>query len=553
MAVLQLNEKDKLTLSCTYREKEKAKMVPGYKWDGDNKVWCYPLDYQTISDLKNQFPGLIIDTPVKQYVDRVEKARKALVSLKRLSQVSYDHLPVDWYDKLRDYQTVGAFFLMKGKKVILGDDMGTGKTLQALTAVEAMGFQRVLVVVPNSLKYNWEEEIQKWTNSTCMVLDGGRKKRESIIEAYKNDTSVRYLIANYASVRNYPSLQKIKWDAEVYDEAHKLKNRKSKQTKEAKKIKADYTFLLTGTPILNRADELWSLLNKLYPEKFKSYWRFVEKYCKLRDNGFGTDILDGDKQQKDALKHLIAPVMIRRTKKDVMPELPEKIRTRMVIPLEGKQAKIYQQMEKDMFVQLSSGDIVATPVIIAQITRLRQIAISPQLIGEEETGSAKFDALQELIEDNIDEHKIVVFSQFKQAIKLLGKRLDEQGVKWLEVTGDVKDKARQDATNMFQNDPEYRVMLATIEAASLGLTWTAADIGVFLDRHWTPAINTQAEDRMHRMGQKNSVQIINMVAKDTVEERMEKMLESKSQTFDDIINGSIDITPETIKNLFGRD
>jgi SNF2 family DNA or RNA helicase len=550
MSVLDINEKKKLSLTCTYREKEKAKMVAGYKWDGDNKVWTYPLNYQTISELKEQFPRLSLSDDVKRYIANVEKARRAFIALKQQKKVK---LNIPWYNTLRDYQTVGAYFLMKGKKIIMGDDMGTGKTLQTLTAIEALDLTRVIIVVPNSLKYNWEEEINKWTDSKCLVMDGGRKTRESIIEQYKNDKSIRYLITNYASVRNYEGLQKIKWQAEVYDEAHKLKNRKSQQTKKAKKIKAEYTFLLTGTPILNRAEELWSLLNKLYPKKFSSYWRFVENYCEMRDNGFGIDILEGDEHQKEQLRQLIAPVMIRRTKKEVMPELPEKIHRDLPVKLEGKQAKIYKEMEQNMFTELENGEIVAAPVVIAQLMRLRQIAISPELIGEEGAKSAKFKALLELVEDNIEDQKIVVFSQFKQAIKLFGKILTDKGIDWLEVSGDVKGKARQQATNEFQNNPDKRIMLATIEAASLGLTWTAANIGVFLDRHWTPAINRQAEDRLHRMGQKGDVTIVNMIAKGTVEERIQLMLADKAQTFDDIINDSIKITPQMVYKILGRE
>ena len=256
----------------------------------------------------------------------------------------------------------------------------------------------------------------------------------------------------------------------------------------------------------------------------------------------------GTPEQQEELKRLLAPIMLRRTKKEVLTELPDKIYKKFLVELTGKQAKIYKSMERDAIATLSNGETIAAPVVIAQITRLRQIAVSTQLLSEEVAESAKFEALMELIRDNMTEHKMVVFSQFRKAIELFSKQLDEAGIKWVSVTGAIKQEDRHQATKDFQEKDDIRVMLATIEAAAHGLTWTAADIAVFLDRHWTPAINQQAEDRLHRMGQKNSVTIVNMIARGTVEEYIEKLLETKGESFDAIVNGQL--TAEDLRQIF---
>ena len=543
MAVLLVNHKnDKLALKCDYIQKEKAKAVPGNKWNKSVKAWEYPMERGIVEQLLEEFgSNLRVSAEVTSYVARAEQHRVKRVELKNMEDTA---LSVPFAHKLRNYQRVGANFLHKAKRAILADDMGTGKTLQSITACEETGVDRVLVVCPSSLKWNWFDEIGKWTDSKAVIVGGTKPKRVKIIKEFTG----KYLIINYEALRLHPELADMQWGAIVFDEAHKLKNRKAQQTKAAKKLKSEYVFLLTGTPMLNKADELWSLLNSLYPKEYSSYWRFVERYCQTYNDGFGKKIISGTKKQQELLRQELAPIMIRRTKKDVLAELPDKTYVRHVVELTGEQKKLYKAMEKDAFAKLSDNEVVAAPVVIAQITRLRQIAVSPELLSHDVTHSAKFDELMDIIQENKGEHKIAVFSQFRQAIELFGKRLDDAGIKWVSVTGAVSQDDRRTATKYFQEDPETRIMLATIEAAGLGLTWTSADIAVFLDRHWTPAINQQAEDRLHRMGQKNPVTIINMVAKDSIEERIENMLAKKSRDFDSIINNQL--SPEDIKQLF---
>ena len=539
MAIL-LEHEGKLALKCDFEEKETAKSVPGWKWNPAVKVWEYPMEADIVNQLERAFNGDIkITKQVRERLEKINQKKEELLQIKNKDDAT---VGVEFASKLRSYQRTGVAFLHKAGNAILADDMGTGKTLQAITACEAKGDQKVLIICPNTLKDTWREEIKEWAGQEAIVVDGPKKKREKAIQQFE-EGQAKYLIINYESAKLHEELAKINWNTVVMDEAHKIKNRKAQQTKAVKKYKADRVYLLTGTPMLNRAWELWSLLNRLYPKRFSSFWRFAERYCYVYDNGWGMKIEPGTSRQEQELRELLEPVMLRRTKEEVLKELPSKVHHRHLVELKGQQAKIYKQMEKEAIAELTEGEAVAAPVVIAQITRMRQIAISPQLLDHGIEQSAKFDALMDIIEENYRHRKIVVFSQFRKAIELFVSKLKEKGIGYAAVTGEVKQKDRAEATRKLQEDDSTRVMLATIEAGGLGLTWTAADMAVFLDRHWTPGINTQAEDRLHRMGQEKSVDIINLVAKNTVEQHIENLLATKAKSFEAIINGQeLDIT-----------
>lgn len=542
MATL-VKHKDRLALSCKYDEKEMAKSIVGCRWNPELKMWMYPIESEVITQLAKVFgESLRISKEVKEFVSKEELEAKNLLGAKNLEDVQ---IGVSFEHNLRNYQRVGANFLLRAGSAILADDMGTGKTLQAITATEASQAQRVLVICPNTIKRNWANELKMWAGKDSVIISGAKKAREAQLNGYKEG----YLIINYEGVRIHKDfLQGIHWDVLILDEAHKIKNRKAQQTVAIQKIKAERVFLLTGTPMLNRAWELWSLLHRLAPKQFRSFWNFSKRFCNVVSNGYGMSIEPGTSAQEKQLKNLLEAFMIRRTKAEILPELPEKVLHRHTVVLTPAQKRIYKQMADDMLAKLKTGEVVGAPVVIAQITRLRQIAISPKLIGEEDGESSKIDALLELVEENIGHRKIVVFSQFRGAIDLVQEELHQKGINTVRVTGSESQEERAENTVKFQTDENTRVMLATIEAGGLGLTWTAADLCIFLDRHWTPGINTQAEDRLHRLGQKKSVDIINLVAEGTVEEYIENLLAKKQMSFEAVINGK-EVSLEDLFNL----
>jgi len=369
------------------------------------------------------------------------------------------------------------------------------------------------------------------------------------------------------------------WMHIIADEVHKIKNRKTKQAKALKAIdKVKFKTGLTGTPMVNHPDEMWSILDWLYKgtrEKvaffgkdlgrvLNSYWRFFHTFLESEQVPPAGYLKITGTKNEEALARMIEPITIRRTKKDAMPDLPDKVYTDLNVELTPSQRKQYDQMNKEMIAWLKVQDedrpLVATAVI-AKLQRLQQFAIAtPRLTETTETRedygavweatsysvtalekpSSKIDALVELVQDT--DQQIVVFSQFKTAIKLAYDELTKKGINCVMFTGDTKQQDRTAIIKHFQSttdDPKYhnpelaksapQVFLATIRAGGQGIDLFASSTVVFLDRDWSPANNAQAEDRCHRDGQKNSVNIIDIVARNTVDQLRKKRLNMKRQ------------------------
>ena len=546
-----LPEINRLALSSPFEDKEVAKQVPGASWKGEWKSWTYPLEYQTVLEVKRRFPNVVISDNVARWMKQVEKRREQLINLKHLQDVPIE---VTNSDKLYPFQRVGVNFIKEAKRVILGDDMGLGKTFESQLGVESLHCARVLTLVPKAVYGTWKKELIKWLPDRPYVLiQGSRKRKEKLLEQFKDG----YLIISYESATNLKDkLKAMPWDAVIVDEAHNLRNNKALRTKAIKEIckKIPVKIPMTGTPIMNSnikaARELFSILNFVYPERFTSFWRFIDQYYVYVDGE-----IKSLKNEKE-FRAMLAPILLRRMKTDVLHDLPEKTYSKRYIQLYPAEKKVLKQLEQSMVAQLSTGEEVAAPVVLAQITRMRQCCISARLLSKnldeqcEEYKSAKFDTLLEIIKESKDTHKMVMFTQFKEALKIIKTILQLEGIPFLELSGDVKGKKREEAISRFQNE-DIPVMLCTIQAAGVGVDGLqVADIAVFLDRHPTPGINLQAEDRLLRMGQRKNVTIIILIAEETVEERIESILEEKQATFDDWIEGTAQITNNDIRRLF---
>lgn len=455
-----------------------------------------------------------------------------------------------------------------GGGAILGLDMGLGKTITSLAVSDVIKANSVLIVCPASLKYNWAEEIEKWLpDKSYSILDGSKEKR---IEALNSDAN--FYITNYASVREksrakvngnwtkvdnelFLAINKKEFEVGIYDEVHRAKNRKSQQTKALYKITNGIkrNYLLTGTPIMNTPEDLWSLLHIIDRKKFSSFWRFVHRYCEVWDNGFGKEI--GSAKNPKEFRDMLKPYMLRRLKEEVIEDMPELTKQKSWVELEGKQNKVYHQMEEDMVAELSEQEEIKAPIIISKIMRLKQIAVSEQLLAEKPSikkfkKSAKIKALNEIIDDSGDQ-KIVVFTQYQSAAKLVAKMLDKEGIGYGMIHGGIKNEERQKEVNKFQENDSCKIFVATIKAGGLGLTLTAGSIAVFLDKDWTNANNTQAVDRLHRIGQERNVTVIELLAKNSIEEYIEELLAEKQETFDSLIEGKI-TGKEILLNLRGE-
>jgi len=444
-------------------------------------------------------------------------------------------------DHLYPFQIEGVDFLVKTKRALLGDDMGLGKTAQAITACKRLNAQKILVICPNSVKYVWQREFEKWEPSyDVRVVVGDKQQRLDQIWGTAQVVVINFEIVREWQVKVTKELKQTDelkallsqtWDVMIIDEAHRVKSRHAQVTKAVTRLARQSThnlFLLTGTPIMNRPDELWTLLRAISPKQFTSYWRFVQSYCHVYHDGFGWVVGNLLPYRVAPLREVLSHFAIRRTKNEVLQDLPEKTVQQVWVNLENDQLRVYREMAKTMWTELE-GKVVSAAVVIAQITRLKQIAIDPKLMLSEDSPleGAKVDALGDILEGAGDQ-KVVVFSQFARALRKLSATLK---IPHAMVTGDVTGKAREDSIQRFQTDSDCRVLLASIPAGGQGITLTAASIAVFLDKAWTPAMNIQAQDRLHRIGQKKPVTIIELLAAGTVEEGIEKLLNSKIETF----------------------
>lgn len=421
--------------------------------------------------------------------------------------------------------------------------MGLGKTAQAIIACEITS-KRVLVICPNTLKGHWETEISKWApGSYVSVLRGNRKKKKETIEGLDGNG---FLVANIETVRGdlINTLYAAQWDTIIVDEAHSIKNRRSKQTLGVRRLaaRAERVYLLTGTPIMNRVDELWSPLHVLYPKQYPSFWTFVRRHTVVYQNLYGW-VVDGKPTRPEELRAEIAPVFLRREKEEVFPDMPPKIYQKIWLDMEGEQLRIYRDIERTAMAEIDDDTTVITAGILAQLTRLKQVAVSPGLIGGSPEG-VKIDALMGILHGT--SQKVLVFSQFAEAIKLVAERLETEGISYVIFIGETEEKDRDDIIRRFQTYPEKQVFLTTTQAGGAGITLTAASLVVFLDKHWTPATNEQAVDRTRPHMQMRSVQIIELLVRNSVDELIEKVLTGKTSIIKAVINKKKEVVHEKI-------
>lgn len=391
---------------------------------------------------------------------------------------------------------------------------GVGKTPVAVKLIQRLEGLPCLIVCPAAVRYHWEKEIQRFWDGPLPVVrqyQGERAERLAMSDA-------DILIVNYELFRKDfdDYFKPRRFQMTVFDEAHRIKNRQAKVTKCAYRLNTEYIHLITGTPITNQFDDVWSYLHLLFPSQFKNYWQFVYRFGIVTDNGFGKEIQGLHPERGKELGRILQQFSIRHTKKEVLPQLPDKIYQTIYVDLTPEQRRIYDELSTFMAADLEN-DVVEVPNIIAQLTKLRQVTLSTGLIGDNPSKSAKKLALWEILEDRIlAKKKTVVMSEFRAWIDELEKDLKAKGVNVVRLTGAENDRKKREAKEAFQ-EGDADVILCTIKAAGTGIDLTAADMLIFTDISWTDVDNRQAEDRIHRASQTKKVQIVRLFAKDTID------------------------------------
>jgi superfamily II DNA or RNA helicase len=425
--------------------------------------------------------------------------------------------------RLRPYQIAGAQWLLRlareGSGGLLADEMGLGKTIQALAMIEAHPGPH-LVVCPSSLVWNWRREAAAFAPALRTLAIGG-SSRDGL---FGKIPSADLTITSYALLRrDMDRYRGIRFSSVVLDEAQHIKNPDSRNARAACALDAAARFILTGTPLENSLRDIWSLFAFLLPRYLGSRKDFQERYEK--------PLLDGtDAAASERLARRVRPWMLRRKKADLLPDLPEKIEQTVEIELSPAQKDAYTRLqiaaraEVDALRESGGGGRMK---VLTALLRLRQACcdlrlLDPSLAG----GSAKLDALLEIVGEAVDGgHRVLVFSQFTSMLDLIAPALDEAGFAWCRLDGTTRDRAS--VVEKFQSDPSVPVFLISLKAGGTGLNLTAADTVVHFDPWWNPAVEAQATDRAHRIGQANIVTSIRLIARDTVEHRVMAMQEKK--------------------------
>lgn len=460
---------------------------------------------------------------------------------------------------LRPYQVTGYKWLRtlasNSLGGILADDMGLGKTLQAIVYIASCSLDNnerpYLIVCPSSLVYNWQAEIEKFAPmlKTTIVL-GSPEDRKSMIEDYKN---VNVLITSYPLIRrDIEHYEKILFDTIFIDEAQYIKNPNSLNAKTVKKIIAAHRFALTGTPIENSLSELWSIFDYIMPNYLLSHVKFTNKFEK--------PIMKDDKQTLEDLGKRIHPFILRRMKKDVLKELPEKLETKMVTNLTEQQRKVYlsfmEEIKEELGKKIKGNEIGKNHMqILAALTRLRQICCHPATFIENyKGGSGKLELLLELIPEALsNDHRILIFSQFTSMLKIIEEELKIRDISYFYLEGSTPMEMRNDYVSRF-NLGEGSIFLISLKAGGTGLNLTGADTVIHYDPWWNPAVEEQATDRAYRIGQTNAVHVIKLLSKGTIEEKIFKLQEKKRELSDSIIQSKEvfinKLTKEELEDIF---
>lgn len=438
------------------------------------------------------------------------------------------------------HQVEGVRWGARRKSFILGDDMGLGKSLQALTIfgidVYRGWYSKAIVVCPTTLKGNWADEIEKFSGFPYVTLDGTPTQRNKQLLEFIDIEGPKILIANYEQVAPHQKvLDNIEFDVAIFDEAHMIKNPKAKRTEACLELYSKRSFMLTGTPILNHVNELWVLLSRagVY---HKGYWAFVNRYCVF--GGYKDKQIIGVKNEKE-LTEMLQSVMLRRLKKDVL-DLPDVQYIERRVDLSPLQQKLYDQVVDELklerFDQNDPDDIENA---LTKFLRLKQICgTTLPFTGTDE--SSKLDlAISDDCELLDNGNRVVVFTQFRPMQEAYIKRLQKERPNtpvW-EMNGDTPKSHRQPMVKEWSMSSEPGVIVCMIQVAGIGLNMTAAKHASFLDELFVPGLNQQAVDRLHRIGASETqpVQVRQYIARGTIENRVKQILKIKRKIFGDIV------------------
>jgi SNF2 family DNA or RNA helicase len=539
-----------IIVQTRYEEKDLIKSIPGSRYVADKKHWTVPATWPACLQLRGIFKNELQLGPMlvefaaglrSIYIDPLMEMRTLLTAPPEVNSAN---------EGLYPFQHAGANFLVVAKQALLGDEMGTGKTIQLLEAlrwrfVTAGTTLPAAVIAPNSTKFNWETETERWfPEAHPYVITGGAVARKKIFAAAAKDP-LALVIINFEAVRSHSrlagygsihltdpekvlkELNEIPFKTVVVDEAHRLKDPKSKQTRACWAVghgpTVDYRYALTGTPIANDPSDLWAILHFLAPREHPTKSKYVDRYCLQSWNAYGgLSVIGVQPETREEFHRVIGPRFRRVTKDEVLTQLPRKQRQLVRVEMTPKMAKAYREMEANLATRVDGGLVIAASNLTAQIRLLQFAAATCEVESDGSVKladpSPKVDALIDLL-DAAQGKPIAVSAEYRQLIELAAKRLDKLKMPYGLITGAVSPWDRAQNLKKFQ-EGELPVLMFTLKAGGTGLNMTRADTMICLQRSWSMVDNKQGEDRVHRIGSEihEAINVIDIVTSGTVEE-----------------------------------
>jgi len=437
------------------------------------------------------------------------------------------------------YQREGVYFAAQAGRCLIADEMGLGKTIQAIAAAELMkkefGIGRVLIICPTSLKYQWKSEIEKFTDNSSLVVEGNPLAR---IPQYQKDESFYKIVSYYTAGRDLKHINENEFDLIILDEAQRIKNWQTKISQNIKKIQSTYAIVLTGTPLENKLEELYSIIQFIDPFLLGSLFNFLNQYQVSDDTGKVIGY-----QHLNQIGEVLKEVMIRRTRKQVLNQLPSRRDKNLFVPMTEQQHQVHQEYADQVARLVHKWKRMGflpekdRQRLLISLNMMRMSCNSTYIIDQRTRHDTKIDELMSILEEVLDlqSEKVVIFSQWERMTRLVAHELNEKGIRYEYLHGGVPSADRKDLFKNFNQDPETVVFLST-DAGGVGLNLQAASYMINLDIPWNPATLEQRIARIYRMGQKRKVSIINLVSTGTIEHRMLDVLKFKSSMADGVLD-----------------
>ncbi len=519
---IQLSEGQYVALTDQLRRK--LREMEGLMTKGKDGLQLHPLATGLLDDIADQLGAFEADVAWRESLDRIRSVGQTIA-----------RVPTTFRAELRPYQLDGFRWLMRladwGVGACLADDMGLGKTIQALAMLSARAEDGpCLVIAPASVTRNWIREANKFAPTLKPILLGGTDRQEVIDSVGPYDM----LVVSYGLLPfEGDALSAKRFGSIVLDEAQAIKNRGTKRSQIAMQLQGDFRVATTGTPIENHLGELWNLFTFLNPGMLGSFQRFNEKYTvPITKNN--------DNERRQQLRRLIQPFILRRRKEEVLEELPPKTEVTLTVELSNEERAFYEALRQRALENIDDAEGPNRRFqILAQLMKLRQAACHPQLVDPSvEISSSKLELLAETVSELRENgHKALIFSQFVRHLKIVEAWAIEQGIPYQYLDGSTPGKKRDEAVQAFQRG-EGDLFLISLKAGGTGLTLTAADYVLHLDPWWNPAVEDQASDRAHRIGQQRPVTVYRFVSENTIEEKIVKLHAQKRDLADSLLAGT---------------